>query len=140
MPNTESPAAVVPPDTRRRGGRPRAEPAAELGARVSCALTAAERDRIRAAAAARGLKVSELIRARLLDEPVPAAVAPREARDAWLKLAPLQSNLNQLVTHLNSTSLAGTAPPTSELAALPDLVAQLHHKVVQLRLDLLGAH
>lgn len=139
--NTNTPAAeLAAPDTRRRGGRPRAEPAAELGARVSCALTRAERDRVRAAAAARGLKVSELVRARLLGEQVPAAVAAREARDAWLRLAPLQSNLNQIAAHLNSASLAGAMPPTSELAALPELVAGLHRAVVQLRLDLLGAN
>jgi hypothetical protein len=140
--NTNTPAAelATPDPRRRRGGRPRAEPGLELSERVSCAVTPGERDRIRAAAAARGLKVSELVRARLLGEAVPEAVAPREARDAWLRLAPLQSNLNQIAAHLNSASLAGAMPPASDLAALPALVAQLHDEVVQLRLELLGAH
>jgi hypothetical protein len=138
MPDHHHTAADLAPvrETRRRGGRPRSEPDHELGARLSCALTRAERARVVAAAETRGLRPSQLLRARVLGERVPDPVAPRAAREAWTRLAPLQSNLNQLSAHLNRLRQAGVMPSADELVELPRAVSALHDAVSELRQEL----
>ena len=110
--------------TRKRGRKPIPEPEKRRHA-VTCRLTDAERDHVDAS---RG-KVTggEFIRRAALSA-VPRVV-PEVNREAWVELARLGSNLNQLVRHLNERR-PGTPPPVK--------LIDLQDSVVCLRADLIG--
>ena len=108
----------------------------ERGCTMSCAATHDERVRVRAAAAAAGLTVSELIRHAALGMRVPTVLVPPEFLRHAMQLAQLAddlrglaSNNNQLSKTANTSALVGGGvdPETARAISgqLPVLGAQL---------------
>lgn len=110
--------------TRKRGRKPLPE-AEQRRHPVTCRLTDAERDHVDAS---RG-KVTrgEFIRRAALK--AAPRVVPEVNREAWVELARLSANLNQLLRHLNERR-PGTPPPAQ--------IGQLQAAVTRLRADLIG--
>lgn len=114
------------------GGRPFVADLARLDARISAACTHAQAAQVRASAEATGLTVSKFVLHAALGLRV-QRVVPSEWRQVWSDLAPIASNLHQLVRHLNFTAAAGETLDFNTFADLAALAPRLHEQVVQLR-------
>jgi hypothetical protein len=131
-PNGALHADAAPGETppRRRGGRPKGDPAAvrveTIGVRVSVDEYAA----LRLKAEQMGMTPAQWLREAALTRRLPSPPVPAINREEYAELARLAGNLNQL------TRLANTGEPVtlSELA-----VAQLSEEVRRLRLALIYA-
>lgn len=110
--------------TRRRGRKPIPE-AEQRRHPVTCRLTDAERDHVDASRGS--VTRGEFIRRAALS--AAPRVVPEVNREAWVELARLSSNLNQLVRHLNERR-PGATPPAQ--------LDKLRAAVVRLRADLIG--
>lgn len=110
--------------TRKRGRKPIPK-ADQRRHAVTCRLTDAERDHVDASrgSVTRGEYIR---RAALIAAP---RVVPAVNREAWVELARLSGNLNQLVRHINEGR--SYPQPSVDLADLQDAV-------VRLRADLIG--
>ena len=114
---------------RKRGGRPVVAAESALAARISAACTVADREQVRAAAAACGITTSEFVLRATLGVRVQTRAVLPEWRIVWTDLAPLASSLHQLVRHLNLKASvaephdADTLPDLQRL--VPELAAQL---------------
>ena len=142
--------AGAPSETtrRKRGGRPVVAADAALACRISAACTSQQRDRVRSAARARGLTVSEYLLAAALGLPLPRALrVGREALQIFQGLAPLVEDLraagglcNQLVGHLNMQAQAGAAGDSTDAVAsvlrIEQLVLSLRPEISDLRRNL----
>lgn len=109
----------------RRRGRKRISAADQRRHAVTCRLTDAERDHVDASRGA--VTCGEYLRRAALD--APPRVVPELNREAWVELARLSSNLNQLVRHLNERR-PGQRPPSQ--------ITELQAAVDRLRADLIG--
>lgn len=109
----------------RKRGRKRVPESQQRRHPVTCRLTDAERDHVDASRGS--VTRGEFVRRAALSA-VPRVV-PEVNREAWVELARLSANLNQLVRHLNERR-PGT-PPSVTLDELRDAV-------VRLRADLIG--
>ena len=113
-------------------GRPIVADHVRLDARISAACTHEQAARVRAAAKSTGLTISEFVLYAALGIRVQRVVSS-EWRQVWSDLAPLASNLHQLVRHLNYKAVAGEVPDINTFADLAALAPRLHELVVQLR-------
>ena len=124
------PDAVIDVSRRRRGGRPRVLDDTLLSSRISAACTDAQRDEVRAAARARGLKVSEFLLINAVGHPLPKALTvTREALQMFVQLLPIMEllradsrNLNQLAAHLNLQAQHGSVSPDIDAPQLLQVV------------------
>jgi hypothetical protein len=110
--------------TRKRGRKPVPE-AEQRRHPVTCRLTDAERDHVDASRGS--VTRGEFIRRAALS--APPRVVPEVNRAAWVELARLSANLNQIARHLNEGG--AETPAQGQLAELRDAV-------VRLRADLIG--
>ena len=85
----------------RRAGNPRAYP-------LVLRVTAAERDEIRVAADRHAVTISDYLRSRCMDYPLPLAKSPMSAR-AFRVLSGLANNLNQLVRQVHEGWIRDTS-------------------------------
>ena len=130
--STNAADAVVSDDgiSRKRGGRPRVMNEMLLCARISPACTFEQRDEVRAAARARGLKVSEFLLVNALGLPLPKALAVNhDALQMFVQLLPIMEllradsrNLNQLAAHLNLQAQHGSVSPDIDAPQLLQVV------------------
>lgn len=99
-------------------------------------LTPTEAAEVDEHAAAVQISVSALIRARVLNRPLPRGSVPALNVQAWREMAPTTGNINQLAHQFNIAAFSNNPPPGVDevLAALGDLDA----KVTAVRLQLLG--
>lgn len=113
------------PDSIRKRGRKPIPDSEQRRHAVTCRLTDAERDHVDAS---RGrVTRGEFLRRAALS--APPHVVPEVNRAAWVELARLSANLNQIARRLNEGGAETPAP--SQLAELRDCV-------VRLRADLIG--
>lgn len=89
-------------------------------------------------AAATGVSVSALLRARTLGQPLPRGAAPAVNMAAWRELAATAANLNQLVHHLNTAALSDQQADIG-LVEVKKIVIDVAEKVKKVRLELIGA-
>lgn len=100
---------------RRRGGRPKLDPAKKRSAQLHVLLTPAERDRVKEWAESTGLSVSDYVRRRTLGKPV----APLVDAVARRELNRIGNNLNQVARAANG---AGQVELAAEAQAVYDEV------------------
>lgn len=129
----------APPDApaRRRPGRPEAAPEARRSVTMGVRVSAAERARLEAKAAAVGVPVTAFLRL-AADAVVPRAV-PRVNRDQWAELAHLArtlSRLERVLAGLRTPLLPGEV--MQQLDAFRPVVSQLAGDVHAVRNALLG--
>jgi hypothetical protein len=122
---------TLPPLSRRRkGGRPKGDPAAlramTIGVRVSPSEYAVLKDK----AAHMGVTPAQWLRQAALSRRLPSPPVPAINRAAYAELARLSANLNQLARHANRGE-------SVQVGA--DLLHQLGLEVRRLRLSLIGA-
>ena len=122
---------TLPPLSRRRkGGRPKGDPAAvraiTIGVRVSPSEYAALKDK----AAHMGVTPAQWLRQAALSRRLPSPPVPAINRAAYAELARLSANLNQLAWHANRGE---------SVQVDADLLRRLAFEVRQLRLALIGA-
>lgn len=110
----------------RKRGRKRVPESQQRRHPVTCRLTDAERDQVDASRGS--VTRGEFIRRAALS--AAPRVVPEVNREAWVELARLSSNLNQLVRHLNQKAPDGPRPPAK--------LKELQEAVVRLRADLIG--
>jgi hypothetical protein len=114
---------------RRRGGRPKGDPAAVRRTSIGVRVSAAEYDALRAKAEQMGLTPAQWLREAALARRLPSPPVPPINRQAYAELARLAANLNQLA------HAAHTGRPVSVDSAL---LRSLRDEVQRLRLALLG--
>ncbi len=118
------------PPRRRKGGRPKGDPAAvrasTIGVRVSPSEYAALRDK----SAQMGVTPAQWLRQAALSRRLPSPPVPAINRSVYADLARLSANLNQLAWHANRGE---------SVHVDADLLRQLAFEVRQLRLALIGA-
>ena len=131
MPSTNS----IPSKARRRPkrGRPTLPEDLRLDARISTACTRDQADRIKAAAAARGLTTSQFLLAVALDDKFQVPAISVEWRHAWAGLALPASNLQQLIRHLDSRVASTEVEDAATCDKLRVVVLKLAHQISQLR-------
>lgn len=122
---------------RHPGGRPRADD--PRATKMTVSLTAGEADAFTRQVRAAGMNRSEAIRLLLINADLPAArktgIDPG-ASDAYAKLQPLQSNLNQIASWLNKTRPVDLS--RSDLETIQKNVAVTYRLVATLRQEILG--
>lgn len=123
---------------RAEPGRPCLATQKALRCRVSAAVSAEQHAQLHAAAKARGLRVSQLLRARIEGERVPAPVVPQASREAWAKLAIISADLRRL-TDLVDTDRCASHPVADQVRALRAVLEELCGAVRELRTELLPA-
>ena len=90
-------------------GRPKTAPQDKRDSRATVLFTAQERAELETRAEAVGLTMSEFIRRRALDVPLPPQAADRVTRDKLATaLVRIGNNLNQIAKHMNA---GRQAPP-----------------------------
>lgn len=115
------------PTRRRSRGRPAVAPEHRRRHAVTCRLTDAERDHVNAARG--GVTGGEYIRLAALA--APPRVVPEINREAWLDLARVIGNLNQLVAKLNRNK-----PGAGDAMRI---ITDVRDQVARLRFELIGA-
>ena len=146
--NVTSTTDFAPSPRHKRGGRPVVAADSALACRISAACTSQQRDRVRSAARARGLTVSEYLLCAVLDLPLPRQLrVGHEALQIFQGLAPIAEDLraagglcNQLVAHLNEQAKVGAGGDVSDAVAsvlrIEQLVLSLRPEIRELRLNL----
>ena len=109
--------------SRRRGGRPKKTEATGRDSRVHALFTTAEKARVKRAASAGGLSISEYVRRRTLGRPVTSRVDA----DAERQLRRIGVNLNQLAR------IANTSGQVERADELDVLVTELRQAIAGLR-------
>lgn len=94
-------------------------------------LTPAEADELTTHADLARISVSELLRRRALDRPLPPAAAPAINVEKYGELARLAANLNQAVKHANQLGVL-------DRNHFVTLVSDCREQVQNLRADLIG--
>ncbi|MDD4885338.1 MAG: mobilization protein [Thiomonas sp.] len=122
---------ILPPLSRRRkGGRPKGDPAAvramTIGVRVSPSEYAVLKDK----AAQMGVTPAQWLRQAALARRLPSPPVPAINRSVYAELARLSANFNQLAWHANRGE---------SVHVDADLLRRLGLEVCQLRLALIGA-
>jgi len=113
--------------SRRRGGRPKSEDPRSQN--VGVRLTISEKSDLERRAGAGN--IGDFIRAQLFGRKVRnPEMVPAINREAWIALAPLAANLNQIAHHLNAGK--SVAPDH-----LQDLIEQTREALIEVRLGLL---
>ena len=139
MPRTAPPDAPANVPAPRRPGRPEASPEARRSVTMGVRVSAAERARLEAKAAAVGVPVTAFLR--LAADAVVPRVVPEGNRARWGELAHLARTLGRL-----ERALAGMRTPllpaevTGQLDAFRPVVSALAGEVFALRNALLGRH
>jgi hypothetical protein len=96
-------------------------------------LTSAEADELTAHADRARVSISELLRRRALDRPLPRAAAPSIIVEKYGELARLAANLNHAMKHANQL---GVLDRPQFVTLVSDCLAQVQN----LRKDLIGAN
>lgn len=137
MDSADASSTSIGPAHRGRGGRPVVAADSALAARVTAACTHEQRAHVRAAAAACGITTSEFVLRAALGVRIQTRAVPADWRAVWSDLAPLSSNLHQLVRHLNYKAAAGEQDDADTLPELLQIVPQLAQQLSQLRQKLI---
>lgn len=126
-----SAAASPPPhQARRKGGRPRLDPASVRAVTIGVRVSPPELAALQAKAVHMGMTTAQWLRHAALDRRLPPAPVPAINREEYAELARLSANLNQLAWHANR------GEPVSVDVHLLD---RLSTEVRRLRLALIGA-
>ena len=120
--------ADAPP--RRRGGRPKGDPAAVRVETIGVRVSPDEYAALRVKAEQMGMTPAQWLREAALTRRLPSPPVPAINREEYAELARLAGNLNQL------TRLANTGEPVTLSEAT---VAELSEEVRRLRLALINA-
>lgn len=119
---------VTPP--KRRGGRPKGDPAAVRVATIGVRVSAEEYSRLRSKSDAMSMTPAQWLREAALTRRLPSPPVPPINREQYAELARLSANLNQLAKAANE----GRVIPMDE-----ELLHNVSKEVSRLRLALLGA-
>jgi hypothetical protein len=119
---------VAPP--RRRGGRPKGDPAAVRVETIGVRVSMDEYATLRVKAEQMGMTPAQWLREAALTRRLPSPPVPAINREEYAELARLAGNLNQL------TRLANSGEP---ITVTDSLLGELGDEVRRLRLGLIGA-
>lgn len=117
------------PALKRKGGRPKGDPAALRDATIGVRVSAGEYAVLRDKAAAMHMAPAQWLREAALTRRLPAPPVAAINRAQYAKLARLSANLNQLTRHANAGN---------QVVIADALLKRLHAEVSALRLALLG--
>ena len=121
-------ASEAPP--RRRGGRPKGDPAAVRAETIGVRVSADEYAALKVKAEAMGMTPAQWLREAALTRRLPSPPVPAINLEEYAELARLAGNLNQLTRRVN----------LSEPVVVTDsLLVELSDEVRRLRLGLIGA-
>ena len=126
-----SAATSQPPhQARRKGGRPRLDPASVRAVTIGVRVSPPELAALQAKAVHMGMAPAQWLRHAALDRRLPPAPVPAVNREQYAELARLSANLNQLARHANHGEVVSVDV---------DLLRCLSTEVRQLRLALISA-
>ena len=117
------------PPRKRRGGRPKGDPAAVRAATIGVRVSASEYETLKTKAEQMGMTPAQFLRDAALKRRLPSPPVPAINRAEYAELARLAANLNQL------TRAANEGRPVTVAEAL---LERLAGEVSRLRLALLG--
>ena len=117
------------PPRKRRGGRPKGDPAAVRAATIGVRVSASEYETLKTKAEQMGMTPAQFLRDAALKRRLPSPPVPAVNRAEYAELARLAANLNQL------TRAANEGRPVTVAEAL---LERLAGEVSRLRLALLG--
>ncbi len=123
-------ASPPPSPPRRKGGRPRLDPARVRAVTIGVRVSPQELAALQTKAARMGITPAQWLRHAALDRRLPPAPVPAVNREQYAELARLSANLNQLAWHANRGDAVNVDG---------DLLRRLGAEVRQLRLALIGA-
>lgn len=122
--------APPPAPRRRKGGRPKGDPAAVRALTIGVRVSPDEYAALQAKAQQMGMTPAHWLREAALSRRLPSPPVPPINREKYAELARLSGNFNQLLRAIHERRVA---------AVDEALLYQLAAEIGQLRLDLIGA-
>jgi hypothetical protein len=119
-----------PLSRRRKGGRPKGDPAAVRAMTIGVRVSPSEYTDLKDKATQMGLTPAQWLRQAALSRRLPSPPVPAINRSVYADLARLSANLNQLARHANRGE---------SVQVDADLLRRLAFEARQLRLALIGA-
>lgn len=103
--------------------------------RIPVRVTPKEFEQLKEMASSEGMSVSNLMRSKTLYRRLPRRVTD-VARETYLELGKIGTNINQLVKALNTANFMGTIPSIGFIRELQKTLPQLQENLNQIRRDM----